>query len=378
MIHVEIIKSQKAALRPFIQLPFDIYRHDPNWVAPRRHDLTRCLMGINNDFFARGIQRLFLAYDDEKPVARVLAGIDLRQTARLGDGAGYISLFESYDNYDYAVAVLDAAARFLREHGAKEVFGPVAPRYDLLNRGMLVEGFDGPPVLENAYNSPALPDMLEKYGFTKWRDYYAYLIRIDQIPLDKIFPMSNRIRQRFGFRVEQVDFARGNLIRVAQDLSTIICEATPEEPGSYLPAPEDLLELFKRIKPWLKSETALIAYAGQRPIGCVIGFLDSAPALIHTSGRRTPNNWLRRVVRTPHIRSSRCPIQYVVPEYQNKAVNAVLMAEAVKGAKSLGVDTVEGSLVDETHILSINNTQTAGGKLYRSYRVYRMGLESSA
>jgi GNAT superfamily N-acetyltransferase len=374
MIHLEIIKPERRALRPFIQLPFDIYKKDPNWVPPNRRDLRRSLMGIDNDFFSRGIQRFFLAYDDETPVARVLAGIDLRLSDRLGEQGGYISLFDSYENYEYAQTALDAAMRFLREHGVKRVFGPLAPRYDLLNRGVLVDGFEGPPVLQNAYNSKAVPQMLEKYGFSKWRDYFAYDIATDKIPVGRILPMADRIRERFGFRVEHIEFRKTNLIRVAQDMSSVICEASPEEPGVYLPTPEDLLHLFKRIRPWLRNEAAVMAYAGQRPIGCVVGFLDSSPALLHTDGRRTPWNWLRRILKTPGIRGARCPIQYVVPDFQNMAVNTVLMAEAVNGAKKLGITHVEGSLVDETNILSINNTKSAGGQLYRKYRVYQMEL----
>ncbi len=374
MIHVEIVTPNRGGLRAFIQLPFDIYKKDPNWAPPRRRELSRALMGIDNDFFSRGIQRMFLAYDDETPVARVLAGIDLRESSRMGGQSGYISLFDAYENYEYAQAVLDPAMRFLREHGAKQVYGPIAPRYDLLNRGVLVEGFGGPPVLENAYNTPALPQMLEKYGFVKWRDYLAYDIPTDGIPVDRILPMTDRIRQRFGFRIEHIDFSRGSLIRAAQDISAVICEATPDVPGMYMPSPEDLLELFKRVRPWLRNQAAVMAYAGQRPIGCVIGFLDATPAVLGTSGRATPWNFLLRLIRTPRIKSARCPIQYVVPEYQNMAVNTVLMAEAVAGAKKLGITNVEGSLVDETHIVSVNNTRSAGGKLYRRYRVYRMDI----
>ncbi len=376
MIHVEIINPKRNELRPFIQLPFDIYRKDKNWAPPARHDLMKTLIGKENEFFKAGIQRIFLAYDDEKPVARVLAGIDLRMSARMKETYGYLCLFESYENYEYAQAVMDAALRFLREHGAIHVLGPLPPQYDLLYTGVLVDGFDGPPVLQNAYNTPFIPNFLEQYGFTKWRDYLAYDIRTDKVPVERILPMANRIRERFGFTITHVDFSRSNLVRVAQDMSIIISEATPDEPGSYLPTTEDLLQLFKRIKPWLRNETAVMAYAGKRPIGMVVGFLDSSPSILGTDGRRTPWNWLKRLLTVPSTKSSRCPMQYVVPDYQNKAVNTVLLAEAVKGAKKLGVTRIEGSPVDETHIASVNNTQTAGGRLYRRYRIYQYAMKA--
>ena len=378
MIHVDIIKPSAKGLRPFIQLPFDIYRDDPNWVPPVRRDLLRTLTGHNNELFAQGIQRFFLAYDNEKPVARVLAGIALRQHGPAGAPLGYISLFDAYDNVDYARAVLDAATGFLREHGVKEAVGPMPPRFDMLSGGILVEGFDGPPVLENPYNQPYLPQMLENYGFSKMRDDLAYDIPIDAIPEERIIAMGDRIRKRFGFLIEHLDFAKGNLARVAQDISSVICEAAPEGAGAMLPTPDDLLYLFRRIRPYLRREMAVVAYAGGRPIGCMIGFLDSSPALRGTDGRRTPWNWLKRVCAARRTATARCPMQFVVPEYQNMAVNALMLAEAVKGAKRLGVRRVEGSPVDETHRASINNTRMAGGRHYRTYRLYRLSLERLA
>lgn len=378
MIHVDIIKPNVKGLRPFIQLPFDIYRDDPNWVPPLRHDLLRSLIGQDNELFAQGIQRFFLAYENERPVARVLAGIALRQHGPAGDPLGYISLFDSYENEDYVRAVLDAAMGFLRDHGVREVLGPLPPRFDLLSAGMLVQGFDGPPVLESPYNQPYLPQMLAQYGFVKARDYLAYDIPIDEIPVERIIAMGDRIRKRFGFLIEHVDFARGNLARVAQDISTVICEATPEETGAMLPTPDDLLHLFRRIRPYLRREMAVVAYAGSRPIGCVIGFLDSSPALRGTDGRRTPWNWLKRLIRTGRTTTSRCPMQFVVPDYQNMAVNALMLAEAVQGAKQLGIRRVEGSPVDETHQVSVNNTRMAGGRHYRTYRLYKMPLTQPA
>ena len=50
MIHVKIIKPNKKDLRPFIQLPFDIYKNDKNWAPPNRQDLLRSLTGKDNEF----------------------------------------------------------------------------------------------------------------------------------------------------------------------------------------------------------------------------------------------------------------------------------------------------------------------------------------
>ncbi len=154
----------------------------------------------------------------------------------------------------------------------------------------------------------------------------------------------------------------------------VIAEATPEETGQYLPTTEDIMELLRRIKPVFRSNLAVIAYAGTRPIGVLLGLLDYNRVMHVRKGRTNPLSWLRGLFEVPRIDTARCPVQCVVPEYQNKAVNAVLYYRAVQGARKLGIKMIEGSTVDETHVASINNTLMAGGKLYRVYRRYQMAI----
>jgi len=63
-------------------------------------------------------------------------------------------------------------------------------------------------------------------------------------------------------------------------------------------------------------------------------------------------------------------MQFVVPEYQNKAVNTAMFCMAVENSRRLGIQWVEGSTVDETNAISIANTERAGAQLYRIYRQY--------
>ncbi len=372
MIHVEIVKPAPGTIGPFIRLPDAIYHGDPNYVAPPRKELIRALTGKENELFAQGIQRFFLAYDDDKPVARVLAGIDLRRNAQTGMSEGYFGLFESYHNIDYARAVLDAATAFLREHGVTAIYGPVAPYYTDLTRGLLVEGFDGPPVLFNPYNPPYYADLLEEYGFKKERDYLAYLMEHEDMrSAERFAPLYERVQKRFGFRVRNVDLNKQSMPHLAQDIAAVIAEASPEEPGQYLPTGDDMLTLLKRIKRVFRPELAVMAYAGARPIGVMIGIPDYNRVLKARRGRTDPISRLIGEFERGRIDTARCPMQYVVPDFQNKAVNAAMLYQAWQGAKRLRIRRIEGSTVDETHTASINNSLIAGGKLYRVYRNYK-------
>lgn len=375
MIHVEIVKPTPGSIGPFIRLPDAIYRGDANYVAAPRSELVKQLTGKENELFAQGIQRFFLAYDDDRPVARVMAGIDLRRNVQTGLREGYFGLFESYDNIDYAKAVLDAAAAFLKEHGITAVYGPVAPYYTDLTRGLLAEGFDGPPVLFNPYNPAYYVTLLEEYGFKKERDYLAYLLdEQDMQSAERFGPLYERVQHRFGFRVRTIDLDKQSMPHVAQDIATVIAEATPEEPGQYLPTGDDMLALLKRIKRVYRPELAVMAYAGSRPIGVLIAIPDYNRVLKARRGRTDFLSRLLSEAERRRIDTARCPMQYVVPEFQNKAVNAAMLYLAWQGAKKLRIKKMEGSTVDETHLASVNNSLIAGGKKYRVYRNYRMDI----
>ena len=134
------------------------------------------------------------------------------------------------------------------------------------------------------------------------------------------------------------------------------------------------MAFLQKVKSVFRPELAVIAYAGTRPIGIMIGIPDYNRVLRASGGRRDPVSWLLGRLVVAHIDTARCPMQYVVPEYQNKAVNAAMYYHAAQGAKRIGVRQIEGSTVDETHIASINNTLLAGGKQYRVYRRYQKAL----
>lgn len=368
MLHVEILHRNTKDLQPFIQLPFDLYKGDSNWAPPVRRKLLDSLLSDENDLLAHSQPQFFIAYQGDTPIARVMAGMD----THLGEGVGWFSLFESEDNMDGVRAVLDAACAYLKEKGATQVVGPIAPQYDLLNRGLLVDAFDGLPVLHNPYNKAYYPALLEGYGFVKKRDYLAYQIPIADVPLEKMEPLAQKVEQRFNFRVEQIPSQRLGL-RLAREIASIIAKAS-KATGEDVPTPEDIQQLLERLKTIYRGELCVMAYAGEKPIGVVLAFPDNTPYLQALDGVETPLRVLKAVLSMKNVTTVRCPMQSVVPEYQSKAVNLAMIHHAISNAKRLGYTYIEGSTVPEDDVVSINNTLLAGGRHYRTYRVYTKDL----
>ena len=370
MIRVEILEQNRAALRPFVMLPFQLYKEDPNWVAPLISDQMRLLCQPREE----GPCRFFLVYDGEKPVARIMAGIDERLNERLNRKYGYFSLFESAQRPDYARTAVDAACAYLREEGMEAVIGPVSITVDDFGKGLLTQGFDGPPVLFNPYNPSYYSDYLEKCGFVKHRDHFAYFMRMDEFDQRALEEIVPRAKKRFGFRVEHVQWTKETEERNLQNVARILREAFPPEWEWNLPTYGELRREAQRLKKYYRPEMTLMAFADNRPIGFVLAFPDYNQVMKKMKGRTLPIGWLKYLFGKNKIHGARCIMQIVVPEYQHKGVNTAMFYEAYLGAKSLGIQWVEGSQVDETSAASIANTEKLASHLYRVYRQYKKDL----
>lgn len=371
MIHVEMLEKTKKGIRDFMDLPRRLYRQDPNWVPPMYGMQMKLLLGENNPLLS-GPHTFFMAYDNGRPVARVLAGVDERLNRRLGELRGYISLFECEENMEYARAVLDAAAEYLRGLGMTRVVGPNTPGFDDFSKGMLVEGYDGPPMLFNPYNPPFYNDFFTAYGFAKHRDHYAYHLRLDAFPDHTYQGLSELAQKRFKFRVQHVDLRNADRGKLAAEVAGVIGEAFPDDWELLPPTQSDILDEMQSLMQYTSTDLIVMAYAGERPVGILVCFPDYNRLLKKSQGRLFPFGWLSLLF--GKVKAVRCSMMFVTPEYQNKAVNVAMTLSAYERAKAIGVEEVEASTIDETNLPSILATERTGATRYRVYRQYELML----
>jgi GNAT superfamily N-acetyltransferase len=352
-------------------LPRRLYRGDPNWVPPMYGMQFHQLLGENNPLLA-GEHAFFMAYDDGRPVARVLAGVDGRLNERIGEKRGYVSLFESENNLEYARAVLDAAVNYLRGLGMTRVVGPNTPGFDDFTKGLLCQGFDGPPMVFNPYNPSYYNDLFTAYGFTKHRDHFAYRLLLKDFPAKDYRGLSEMAQKRFKFRVEHVDLRQNNARKLSGEVARVIGEAFPDNWELMPPTQSDILDEMRLLIRYTRNDLIVMAYADGRPVGILVCFPDLNRLLKGCRGRLFPIGWAKLLF--GKARAVRCSMMFVTPDYQNKAVNVALTLSAYARAQALGVEEVEASTIDETNLPSILATERTGAERYRVYRQYELTL----
>src|SRR5256885_13522908 len=190
---IEITRVDSAAERDrFIKFPWRIYENDPVWVPPLLIERKQFLDRKKHPFYEHGDAELFLARVGGEVVGRIMACDDPKYNALHQSNVGFFGMFESIDDQQVASALLDAAADWLRQLGRDQITGPIDYSiFDLC--GVLIEGFQFPPMVLTAYNPPYYRGLIEGCGFEKEIDLYGWWFSNPTEAVDRLRPAARAL-----------------------------------------------------------------------------------------------------------------------------------------------------------------------------------------
>jgi hypothetical protein len=122
--------STKADRKKFIDLPFRLYKGDPNWVPPLKGEALGLITPEKNGWFSHAEAQLFLAERGDRVVGRISAHIDMLALTMpaaqgFGPGCGQFGLFDAEDE-TVGKALINTAEGWLRNKGMTRVLGPIS------------------------------------------------------------------------------------------------------------------------------------------------------------------------------------------------------------------------------------------------------------
>jgi GNAT superfamily N-acetyltransferase len=370
-ISVETVRTRRQ-LNEFLKLPWAIYRGDPNWVAPLLSQQRDLLDRRKHPFHQHAEVEYFLARRGGKVVGRVAAIVNQQHIRFHSEQAGFFGFFEAIDDQAVARELLAASGAWLRERGMTVQRGP-ANFSSNEEFGLLVDGFDGPPVIMMTYNPPYYQGLLEGCGLVKAKDLLAYWSerdpnKLEQLP--RLTRVAERVHERMGLTLRPVNLKR--LDEELQILKKVYNRAWQLNWG-FVPFTDAEIEYtVRQLKSIIDPDLCTFAFVGDEPVGVAISVPDFNVALKRVKGRLLPLGFLKIVwyTRVRKIRRARLMLLGVVQDYQRRGIDAALVAANISMALSKGYQNAEFGWVLEDNKILLNALDSWGLRPYRRYRVY--------
>lgn len=306
--------GQGARVRDFWNAARVVYAGDPCWVPPLPGFQARAFDARFNPTLAGGRGARWVALRDGNPVGRIAAFAPAHRP-----GVGYFGFFESLDDPALAAALLREAEAWLAAHGCHEVFGPVSvtPRDQV---GVLVDGFDQPPVLLTPYNPRFYPLLLLGAGYTPAVPLRAYgWDRTWRDPRDLTrLAATGTGRSRIRIRPINPHRLREETRTIASLVNETLAESWHYDP---ITAPE-ADQLARDLRLVLDPALTLIAEDEDGPCGVALAVPDLNWLWREAGGRLWPLGWWRFLA-----------LRHAVPRLRGMALG---VARRVRGSTTTG------------------------------------------
>jgi hypothetical protein len=357
----------------FLDVPSRVYRDDPHWVAPLRSDVAK-KFDPSNPFFQYGRLQQFIAVQDGVGIGRIVAAVNDRLVEKEQQSIGLFGFFECVEDFAVFAALMTAAGAWLKHQGMTTVRGPI----DLSTHNnclFLADGFDSPPMVMMPYNPAYYIEFMERLGWQKAKDAYAY-----DFPLDRALPpeyeKGYKIALKAGITFRPIH-TKGALFE--QDCISLYNLFTKAFEYNWSATPRtqaEFLEEAKALQSLVDPDVFPVAEYNGEMVGFWMSLPDYNIALKRVNGKLNLPGILKFLWYKRQINQGRVIAIASLPEFRRKMVPLGLIYLGMRGGQLKGkpYKRAELSWVYEDNSPSRKLIESAGGKIYKTYRMYEKAL----
>jgi hypothetical protein len=363
--------SGRRDLDSFIKLPFRLYRDDPNWVPPLLYTERHRFDPKTNPFLQHADAQLFLARRNGQVVGRISAQVDHEHNRFHQERAGFFGFFESEDDTETARALFRAVEDWLKERGMETIRGPLSFSINQ-EVGLLVDGYDMPPMIMMPYSRPYYGRLIEGAGFSKATDVYAWRYDAETVP-PKARRAVDELRQR-----PDITIRTGDMSRFDEEINTIldVFNSTWSGNWGFVPVtPAEASRMGKDLRMIADPNLAIIVEVKGDVAGVVLAVPNLNEAIRDLNGRLFPFGWAKLLwrLKVSRIKTGRLMILGVRKEYRTRrylAMAYLLCDEVYRRSRERGFQWAEFSWTLEDNNAVNTIIRNVGCHVYKTYRIY--------
>jgi hypothetical protein len=368
--------ATKAQMARFIRLPMTLNAADPAWIPPLISERQAALSAKSNPFFDHAEVQLWIASREGRDVGRISAQIDALSPVDPQAPAGNFGMIAAEDDPEVFASLLATAEAWLKARGCVTALGP----FNLsINEevGLLVDGFDTPPMVMMGHDPPYAGPRIEAQGYAKAKDIYAYISKMsDDMPAAVL----RRVRRGAGpgVTLRMLDMKRYDA-EVAS-LTEILNDAWSGNWGFTPTTEAETRQLAKALRTVIDHRMVWFAEIDGEAAGFVAALPNLNEAIADLDGRLAPFGWAKLLwrLKVRRVKSIRVPLMGVKRKFAGTLRGQLLPFQLIDAAGSqarkLGYEDCEMSWVLEDNLAMRNICERAGGRVYKTYRIYEKAL----
>jgi hypothetical protein len=256
--------NDKASVNAFHELPYSIYRSDPNWIPPLRSMVELTLNPKSNNSLKGGGVCRWLVQENGKVVGRIAAFYVQTYAYSFEQPTGGIGFFECTDNQEAANLLFKTACSWLAAHRMEAVDGPINIGENFFNWGLLVKGFM-PQSFGMPYNPRYYRSLFENFGFKTFYEQYSYHLDITSPDLpERFWKIAGWMAKKPGYRFEQFRFSEKKIF--IRDFIEIYEQAWVKHDNYKRIVADDIETMLEQSKMMIDEEFIWFVYHEDTPV----------------------------------------------------------------------------------------------------------------
>ncbi len=364
--------SNRREMKAFVRFNYELYKDCPYAVPDLLEDTLDTFNPRKNAAFDFCEADCFLALREGKIVGRIAAIINHKANRTWGTNNARFGWIDFVDDEEVSRALLEAAEKWGRDHGCDKLTGPLGFT-DMDPEGMLTGGYDQLSTMSTTYNYPYYPKHMERLGYAKEVDWVERKILTPEkdhpAHMDKYFRVAEMSAKRYNLHIRKFKNARE--IRQggwAQKIFDVVNKAYAPLYGYSEMTPKQIEQYVREYMPFLDMRlVTTVEDADGRIVAMGVGMPSLSRAIQKAHARLFPFGWihLAKALYFKHADIVDLLLVAVLPEYQNKGVNAMLFADLIPVCQQMGFK------FGETHPQLETNEKSQGQWAYLDAEIHK-------
>lgn len=379
--------TTKADRKAFVDLPFRLYKDNPNWVPPLKDEAMGLITPGKNPFFEHAVAQLFLAERDGRVVGRISASIDHMWTPMPPEQGGGSDMgnWGYLDAEDKSVgdALIAAAEGWLKSKGVTRSMGPISMSI-WEEPGLLIKGHDHPSTVMMGYDDAKYEAWVESWGYKTAKDLHTW-----ELDITKPFPpLVQRIvesgEKNPRIRIRKVNKSKFN--EEAAVILSILNDAWSDNWGFVPFTASEIAFAGKKMKPIIFNDLVRVAEYDGEPVAFMMTWPDLNEMQADLNGELFPFGFIKLLWRLnggfsgkPKVKTMRVPLMGVVKRLQASRLASQLAFMMIEYIRRSAVADYHASRGEIGWILEDNQgmnsiAETIDSHINKTYRIYEKAI----